>query len=759
MHSPLNKLCPLAHHFAIMIVFSTLLTAFFTILRVDRGLPQHSAGPHIPTPNSTMKLAIPIWGGGGNQRATPFGGATLHYMTLTSSPFCGQNMSVSVGNHTCASLKLFSPVTILDVTSLAIPQSSGTSFHCSPHEPVYPVDKRILPGLGSAGFSHTIRQYTHKSIYGMGMLQRHTIRRYTHNSVYGREVSQSHTIRRYTHNSIYGMGILQSPLLEWALYPYKNDKRALLFSETPNSKDVSGWFNPCSARHCLIIASTTYNRIPWILLSMIYHHLSIFRHHHNRPTHPPVIFCLSKHDWVHKDEIIGVELMVYIQLKSNLTMDVELSSIGSMDYERAIEDGVPPMNVDKHPTSVKGQANPQPTKIAEAGEYAVVQHAAEQEAVRCAVINAKPLHLPEDPDFPDLHDDTVLWASWSFKIHNLDYSGKFSAQLEAGRIIDQLPPLSLEPAPFSGSEKEVLVPMQDIEVQNADALSNRFQSAAAVRFPGAKLQDGSIDPRCLDAVMSAVKMAGHECAITSSPGNDRCTTLNYEIRPPPGLSSDSIRKRLTQVMSTNAIRSIFSANDCICANTSGWTLVDSTGIARGNCTDHSPRRYETLAANSPYPIQDGFTVHITQPPIIQPTYFTTIALYIGNRPSATGATVRYELDARTAKFNRIFNKRSYIGTTLRTLDSKFVLLDPSEPALAKFLCSAPTNNGYFCRAVYSLNESIKNFEHKMEEHRDEAFEELRGRAIRGKVRYFKRSPEDSSHGQEIDETPYQRSSR
>ena len=106
-------------------------------------------------------------------------------------------------------------------------------------------------------------------------------------------------------------------------------------------------------------------------------------------------------------------------------------------------------------------------------------------------------------------------------------------------------------------------------------------------------------------------------------------------------------------------------------------------------------------------------------------YFTTIALYIGNHPFETGDTVRQELDARTAKYNRVFKKISYIGLTRRTLDGKFMLLDPSKPELEKFLCLAPSNNGHFCRAVYALNASSRNFEpKKMEEHRGKALKNL-----------------------------------
>ena len=115
----------------------------------------------------------------------------------------------------------------------------------------------------------------------------------------------------------------------------------------------------------------------------------------------------------------------------------------------------------------------------------MVRPAAEQEVLHRADTLWTPSYLAEIPDFPEVpdrlgDDDTDFWASWSFNIHNLDNPSQLSAQLEAGEIIDKLPPLSLDPAPSSRSDKRVLVPMQDIAVQNADSTSNRFQCATAV---------------------------------------------------------------------------------------------------------------------------------------------------------------------------------------------------------------------------------------------------------------------------------------
>lgn len=296
--------------------------------------------------------------------------------------------------------------------------------------------------------------------------------------------------------------------------------------------------------------------------------------------------------------------------------------------------------------------------------------------------------------------ESKVWASWSFKIHNIDNNTPISAQNVAKKIIAHLPIIHLPPPPFSDTTDPVPVPRHLIRVKNADPTSNRFQSAAAIIFDPDDYEQGNVDVRALRGVMQALISQGHECEITSAPGNDRCTMLNYEIN-----LKDSTTHPSTD-FAKQTLAYLFESYGGSLANTWADTVRDRT--MRGSCADHSPKRCRKLVEIGTFDTAE-YIVIITQPRWIMPTHFTTMVLYIGD--DSRRGTVEYtkEINNVVFAYNSETGGKSYVTTVRRSADDKFLLFDPSEPYLAQKFNGHVMTNGFFPRPLYEVNSSGANF--------------------------------------------------
>ena len=140
-----------------------------------------------------------------------------------------------------------------------------------------------------------------------------------------------------------------------------------------------------------------------------------------------------------------------------------------------------------------------------------------------------------------------------------------------------------------------------------------------------------------------------------------------------------------------------------------FTMNRTNGIARGGCASSSPKHVRTLANLPDFAFNNGFTIQVTKPRYIQLSYFTTIALYVGNNVQSTEKAYAWELDNLIAQYNKENREKAYTSTVRQTLNNKFILADPSNPYLARYITNWPCLNGFFYRLVYNLNELGTNF--------------------------------------------------
>ena len=300
-------------------------------------------------------------------------------------------------------------------------------------------------------------------------------------------------------------------------------------------------------------------------------------------------------------------------------------------------------------------------------------------------------------------EDANKWAPWCFRIHSLDCSTKTSAVAHAQRIVDSIAPFRIPPPPFSTSKEYVPVPLHRIVVNPSNASAGHNLSSAEITSDTTGFHDGTIDPRCLEGVMKYITKQGFECEITPAAGNDRSIFLNYEI---------TATKALTATETSQALAHIFAQLDCKLHKAWGFKFNEDSRTARGNCSDTSPSNCAKLVAQSPYEGGARATFSklvITPVRYIQPSYFTTLALYTAKCSIAGVEPYTRFFHSLAYEYNKSTGATSFISKIRRSDTGGYILLDPSTADLATFLCARPGLTGYFPVRVYDLNASSMNF--------------------------------------------------
>jgi len=300
-------------------------------------------------------------------------------------------------------------------------------------------------------------------------------------------------------------------------------------------------------------------------------------------------------------------------------------------------------------------------------------------------------------------EDANKWAPWCFRIHSLDCSTKTSAVAHAQRIVDSIAPFRIPPPPFSTSKEYVPVPLHRIVVNPSNASAGHNLSSAEITSDTTGFHDGTIDPRCLEGVMKYITKQGFECEITPAAGNDRSIFLNYEI---------TATKALTATETSQALAHIFAQLDCKLHKAWGFKFNEDSRTARGNCSDTSPSNCAKLVAQSPYEGGARATFSklvITPVRYIQPSYFTTLALYTAKCSIAGLEPYTRFFHSLAYEYNKSTGATSFISKIRRSDTGGYILLDPSTADLAAFLCARPGLTGYFPVRVYDLNASSMNF--------------------------------------------------
>jgi hypothetical protein len=243
--------------------------------------------------------------------------------------------------------------------------------------------------------------------------------------------------------------------------------------------------------------------------------------------------------------------------------------------------------------------------------------------------------------------------------------------------------------------------MDRIRVDNADPSSTKYQTAAAISFDGKDYDSNLVDHRSLDGVMQVIVAAGYECEISWSPGKDRCTSRNFEY-----VLSDSDTTTASVELARGTVEDICGRSDRHSADTRVDVIRERT--MRGSCTVPDPSRCRSLIENSPYPLPDG-TLYITQPRWIRPTYFSTMAVYIGDDYRRKAEDYAKEINNVVVKYNREKGSKSFVTNIRISAEGRFFLFDPSEAHLAQRLGKHVMRHGFFPRPVYDVNSSGGNF--------------------------------------------------
>lgn len=314
-------------------------------------------------------------------------------------------------------------------------------------------------------------------------------------------------------------------------------------------------------------------------------------------------------------------------------------------------------------------------------------------------------------------EQRALYEPFVIKILNLNASTKSSARLQAENIVRKLEPMTLPAHPHRQDSVATPIPIHRLSVWSGD--HNRNQSSAAVGFPVHAYLDGSVDDRSLSYVLRQIRRRGHTCEIASAPGNDRSTILNFVLAP----DRDATRRTSNQIpinlnkMSRDTVTTLLSSamHDLGCSISNTWGIrtdqTTSGTIIRGSCSDPDPKRCKAIIDQSIFKFDESaLKITFSSPRFIQPSYFTTMALYIG---SILGTD---ELNWYRAKIETLVARYNNAGPTTKAwvfdfrfvMEGRFVAFNPSDPLLLNYLADQQICN-FFPRPVWDLNKEPSNF--------------------------------------------------
>jgi hypothetical protein len=141
----------------------------------------------------------------------------------------------------------------------------------------------------------------------------------------------------------------------------------------------------------------------------------------------------------------------------------------------------------------------------------------------------------------------------------------------------------------------------------------------------------------------------------------------------------------------------------------GFYLNTHNGIAQENVANNSPSNTLKLLDLEDSTFSNCSVCRFIAPKYTMPTYFTTMALFVGGDMRVLDNNYKKEISSCAAVYNCNGGFHKYVMRFQRSADDRFILLDPSHRALAKFLAATPTTNSFFPTAIFNMNEKGSNF--------------------------------------------------